>query len=266
LGVKSAYVAVRSCATCSKQLVIRTRRRGESDRVYCSKKCYGVHLSVAYVGAANPSVDRVRSAEETAKRSGSMTSKWNDKTYRANVQAGQAAFVEQHGHWPGMDEGSFAKRRATCRVRFGVDHPWMIESIREKCEVTTLERHGKHTWQIAKEAVPTSDTRPELRFAEALRAANITHAHPFDVFYDQRRKFEYDFYLLGKRTLVEVDGDYWHAHPDKFPELDATQKWNRDHDLKKNELAGRLGLRLVRVWESDVMNEEQLTKVIEGLR
>lgn len=246
--------------------MIRIRSRGESDRVYCSKKCYGVHLSVAYVGAANPGVGRVRSAEETAKRSESMISKWNDETYRANVQAGQAAFVEQHGHWGGSDIQTIEKRRATCRVRFGVDHPWMIESIREKCEVTSLKRHGKLTWQIAKDAVPTSDTRPELRFAEALRAANITHAHPFDVFYDQRRKFEYDFYLLGKRTLVEVDGDYWHAHPDKFPELDATQKWNRDHDLKKNELAERLGLRLVRVWESDVMNEEQLTKVIEGLR
>ena len=234
--------------------------------MYCSKKCYGVHLSTAYQGNANPMANRMPSAEELEKRSVAMKAKWDDASYRANVQAGQERFVEQHGHWPGMNTEALVKRRKTCRERYGVDHPWKLESIRGKCEVTTLERHGKHTWQIAKEAVPTSDTQPELRFAEALRAMSIAYLHPFDVFYSEQRKFEYDFYLPGRRTLVEVDGDYWHGHPEKFSVLDETQKWNRGYDSKKNELAKRLGLRLVRVWESDVMNKEQLMKVIEGLR
>lgn len=266
LGEKVAVVVRRSCSTCGVELVIRNRRTASQERVYCSKKCYGVHLSTAYQGDANPMANRTSSAEELEKRSAVMKAKWSDASYRANVQAGQKRFVEQHGHWGGADAQTIEKRRDTYRARYGVDHPWKNKSIREKCDITALQRYGKPTWQIAKEAVPTSETRPELRFAEALRVMSIAYVHPFDVFYSEQRKFEYDFYLPGKRTLVEVDGDYWHAHPDKFPVLDETQKWNRNFDSRKNELAAQLGLRLVRVWESDVMNEEQLMKVIEDLR
>lgn len=266
LGQKAAVIVRRRCSTCGVELVIRNRRTASQERVYCSKKCYGVHLSIVYQGDANPMANRTPSAEELEKRSITMKAKWNEASYRANVQAGQVRFVEQHGHWPGTDPNTREKLREVYLVRYGVDHPWKNKSIREKCDVTALERYGKPTWQIAKEAVQTSDTQPELRFAEALRAMSIVYVHPFDVFYNEQRKFEYDFYLPGRRTLVEVDGDYWHGHPEKFSELDETQKWNRGYDSKKNELAKRLGLRLVRVWESDVMNEEQLTKVIEGLR
>lgn len=265
LGAKAAFIAVRNCATCNVELVIRNRRTGLHERVYCSKKCYGIHLSVAYQGDGNPGVNRSRSEEETEKRRASMKKKWQDKQYCENVKIGQLSFVEQNGHWGGMDEESFAKRRSTCRVRFGVDHPWMLSLIREKCETTSLERHGKHSWQIAKAAIPTSDTRPELRFASMLIDANVPYLHPFDVYYSETRKFEYDFYMPGKRVLVEVDGDYWHAHPDKYSTLNETQKRVRVLDFRKNELAEQLSLKLVRVWESDVMNNK-LSKVIEDLQ
>ena len=66
----------------------------------------------------------------------------------------------------------------------------------------------------------------------------------------------YDFYLPEYETLVEVDGDYWHCNPRKYPRgpINEVQKKNIRNDRYKDSLAKVWGFRLLRVWEYDIKN------------
>lgn len=66
--------------------------------------------------------------------------------------------------------------------------------------------------------------------------------------------------------FIEIDGDYWHVHPDKFKnkKLTPIQKHNLFVDKQKNEYAALRGIPLVRIWECDIRNNKQ--KVMEELQ
>lgn len=64
----------------------------------------------------------------------------------------------------------------------------------------------------------------------------------------------YDFYLPKERLLLELDGDFWHANPEKYKEEDLRyhQKRARVIDDVKNKWAVLHGIPLMRIWEHDV--------------
>ncbi len=70
-----------------------------------------------------------------------------------------------------------------------------------------------------------------------------------------------DAYLPEKNALIEVDGDYWHCHPDKYSsdyfhkkiKMTAQEIWERDK--KKTELCISLGYKIIRFWESDIYKD-----------
>ena len=65
----------------------------------------------------------------------------------------------------------------------------------------------------------------------------------------------YDFYLPEHNILIEVDGDFWHCHPEKFPLPECkTQKINIENDKLKTQWAINNGYKLLRFWENDIKN------------
>lgn len=72
----------------------------------------------------------------------------------------------------------------------------------------------------------------------------------------------YDFYLPDYNLFIECDGDYWHAHPDKYKkeDLNATQKNNLKRGKQKETYVTNRGYRLIRFWEQDINNN------IEGVK
>lgn len=80
------------------------------------------------------------------------------------------------------------------------------------------------------------------------------------------KKFIYDFYLPRYKTLIEIDGDFWHCNPNskyKIPE-GKTQQYNIKNDIDKNEWAKNNGFGLLRFWEKDINENPQL--IIETLK
>ena len=79
------------------------------------------------------------------------------------------------------------------------------------------------------------------------------------------RFYRYDFKFNDK--IIEFNGDYWHANPDKYHEdyfhsklqLTAKDIWEKDNI--KNNVALDNGFKLKIVWESDYKNNKE--KVIE---
>lgn len=69
----------------------------------------------------------------------------------------------------------------------------------------------------------------------------------------------YDFFIPNSDgsyggLLVECDGDWWHANPDKYKddELRGHQKRAKRVDEYKDKWALMHGIPLIRIWESDI--------------
>lgn len=109
-------------------------------------------------------------------------------------------------------------------------------------------------WQ-AKNVLPSSsrNTKPELQLAELLRLADIKFIGQLSL-----PRFYCDFYLPEYNLIVEVDGDYWHANPDRFSPDDvigpkktlARHIWA--NDLRREERIKSLGYRVMRIWASSL--------------
>lgn len=75
-------------------------------------------------------------------------------------------------------------------------------------------------------------------------------------------EFIYDFYLPEYKLFIEVDGDYYHGHPDKYAinELNAMQRRVKQNDIIKEKLAKGLKYGLLRFWERDINDDEETVK------
>lgn len=128
----------------------------------------------------------------------------------------------------------------------------------KKIMLETLARNRK-------EILKGNPSKLEYTFASILESLNINFIHQYHV-----DGFEYDFYLPDTNTLIEIDGDYWHANPIKYTKdtLNNVQKKNLGLDKLKNQLAESKGYTLLRFWENDIVNNriacvEQLIGVLK---
>ena len=75
--------------------------------------------------------------------------------------------------------------------------------------------------------------------------------------------YNYDYYLPKYNTLIEVDGDFWHCNPIKFPNgpLFESQEITIKNDVKKNDICENIeGLTLIRFWETDINERPEWVK------
>ncbi|MBW3545403.1 MAG: DUF559 domain-containing protein [Bacteroidetes bacterium] len=91
------------------------------------------------------------------------------------------------------------------------------------------------------------ETKPERNFRDVLNEVNIPFKAQHNV-----KGFLFDFYIPDENLLIEVDGDYWHGNPEKFPDPSSMQRKNRRRDRLKTKVAREQGYRVVRFWESDI--------------
>jgi very-short-patch-repair endonuclease len=99
-----------------------------------------------------------------------------------------------------------------------------------------------------KEILKGNPSKLEFTFADILIGLGVEFTHQYEV-----DGFDYDFYIPAKNLLIEVDGDYWHGHPDKFPELNAMQRKNKGLDRLKTKHAADRNFQLLRFWETDIV-------------
>lgn len=63
----------------------------------------------------------------------------------------------------------------------------------------------------------------------------------------------FDFCLLDFNILIEVDGDFYHCHPEKYPEpVYEVQKITLKNDNYKNQICKESNIPLFRYWEKDI--------------
>lgn len=110
-------------------------------------------------------------------------------------------------------------------------------------------------------------TKPEIKLEEFLKQNNIEYDYSC-IMGSKERCFQYDFIIRHRRILIEVQGNYWHGHPDMYNEdgtdgkkkLNYTQRKNIERDKLKEQFAIEKNFKLIYIWESEI-NSGDFSKI-----
>ena len=73
-------------------------------------------------------------------------------------------------------------------------------------------------------------------------------------------RFVFDFYLPDFKFVIECQGDYWHANPNKFQSLNEVQRKNRERDAIKIEFLENAKIGYLFLWESEIHKDFEILK------
>jgi len=105
------------------------------------------------------------------------------------------------------------------------------------------------------------NTKPERQIKEELIRRGFKEGIDFIHQFKFMNKFMCDFCFPNQKVIIEVDGDFWHANPNKYPEgsrLHKHQLEGRNRDKSKNAYISKVddgSWKLIRFWESDIKRD-----------
>ena len=94
----------------------------------------------------------------------------------------------------------------------------------------------------------SNQSKLEITFSGVLDILKINYKFQYSV-----AGYNYDYYLPDEHVLIEVDGDFHHCNPIKWPEpIHPIQIHTVEHDIVKNKIALDNGYKLIRIWEDEI--------------
>lgn len=136
------------------------------------------------------------------------------------------------------------------------------KTVKKKKKLTREEIIKRNIERSKKPHPKYGTSKLEKKFAkEFLEKLGIRYEEQFEA--KDIKRF-YDFFLPDYRTLVEVDGSWFHSYGLIYEEMNPMQKRNARVDEIKNEWAALHGYPLIRIWEHDI--NENPEKVLDMLR
>jgi very-short-patch-repair endonuclease len=102
-------------------------------------------------------------------------------------------------------------------------------------------------------------TAPERIFKSILKKYNVKFEPQFIL---QGKIF--DYYLPESKTLVEIQGDYWHGNPEVYEEFSGYQNHIKQKDVFKRAIAIGMGYDFLEYWEKDLHDNKDV--IIQELK
>ncbi len=112
------------------------------------------------------------------------------------------------------------------------------------------------------------DTKPELEVAKILEQEGISFVHgksaTIKTGLSARHHWKLDF-LLEDKCVIEVQGDYFHCNPKRYPDgpKNDRQRYTIEKDSRKRQWLKDNGYRLLEIWESDCYDHDCLLATIQ---
>ena len=181
------------------------------------------------------------------------------------------------------------KSKKTCLEKYGVENPSQVPEIQKKKEETFIKHYGvNNIWKTKEYAEFTSKrwasynkekklelihkwthqegciSKLENKIVNMLNNLNI----PIETQFKFSKYFhKYDIYIKNTNVLVEIQGDFWHANPQKYNENDilnfpgnkqiaVKDIWKKD--LQNIHYAESQGYKVIQIWEQDINNCDNL--------
>jgi DNA mismatch endonuclease (patch repair protein) len=102
--------------------------------------------------------------------------------------------------------------------------------------------------------IRSMNTNPEMLIMRALKQHKIYFAK-----YVSSLTGKPDIVFRKKKTVVFIDSDFWHIHPERFIMPKSNIKYwkgkiarNKKRDKEVNRLLKREGWKVIRIWEYDI--------------
>ena len=133
------------------------------------------------------------------------------------------------------------KIKETNLKKFGVENPQQCRDIKEKTNNTMISKYGKKC--IAGDYI-RHVSRGELELYDFIKSlcSNAKHIDRLWI-----SPMELDISIRERNIAFEYDGDFWHSLPDMV-----------ERDTKKNQICESMGIKLIRIKESDWKNNKEL--------
>lgn len=205
--------------------------------------------------------DGLTGFERTAiKRRKTLLEKYGDEYY-ANAEKASRTKNE----WTEEQRAQNLMNRSAAQMAIPAEKK---KEYRVKAEETCVSRNGKPAWKIAYDSSKGRRSGISERFFNSVQnlmdAPLVFGAVEFSLISENGTKY-YDLVNHETKKIVEFNGDYWHANPQKYKAEDnlrkstAQQIW--DADAAKIKLAEDNGYQVKIVWESEYKKNPQ--KIIE---
>lgn len=144
------------------------------------------------------------------------------------------------------------------KLNKGMLEYWAKEENREKRKLDMSVYIQKHQYN--------NKTLLELKFEDLLKSLNIDFISQYTMC-----GYNFDYYVPKNNIIIEVDGDFWHCNPKKFPNgpIYKSQYITIKNDKKKDLICENTkNIILLRFWESDINQNPQMIidKLIEYIQ
>lgn len=102
-------------------------------------------------------------------------------------------------------------------------------------------------------------TSIEVKIAKLLKELNINFIQNKPI-----NKFIVDFFIPDNNLVIECQGDYWHANPNKYDKKDLSEMQikNIDRDNRKKLFLNKNNFKSLFIWEYDINNKIDLVKIL----
>lgn len=128
-------------------------------------------------------------------------------------------------------------------------------------EFGTMSKRAKQMWRDGKFAYGdgyVKRSKLEKRIFELVKASHPDAVHSYTLG-DGDRTYCYDIFIPSLNSLIEVNGDFWHCNPklmtdEEWLQIRPSLNEVRERDTRKARVAEERGLRLIVLWESDLVS------------
>lgn len=232
-----------NCDNCNKEFETFPSKIQLNNFNFCCHKCYSSFRSKYYVGE--------KASVYTRKEY--SCSYCNKKiTVPANMQKSlNSEGIERHfcNH---QCYSNFRKQyyRGDKLYNTGID---MGDAFKEKCRTNTVS--------LYENGIFSRQTKPQRTVNQLLEDMNIKYQNEKNCKY-----YSIDNYLTEHNLMIEVMGDYFHANPMKYSELNKIQQKDVVRDARKNTYVKKYyNINILYLWESDIKNNIEICrKLIES--
>ena len=226
-----------------------------SKKKTCSRECFRKHCSNLKTGIVFGPMSDATKKKLSEDRKQKYADGWNPRIGKLHTEE--------------------AKRKISA-ANSGKKHPEMSgclnpacrKEVREQISRTRIDRgvakgekngmYGKtHTEEAIKKIMSHRPmNKLERLVADEFDKANISYYFQYFIM-DNGVCKSYDFKIKGKPLIIEVDGDFWHGNPNTknhHIHVDETI----ENDKLKMKMAESRGLKIIRLWESDIKNDPSI--------
>ncbi len=189
-------------------------------------------------------------------------------------------FEERYGKKKAMEmrkKASMRLKGKTYEERFGIFRTQQIKQNMSNAlkgrsyeelygkEVAEVRKSEKREWR-ANLIFPKKDTKIEVKIQDYLKILGVsffTHQYVSQI----KHSYQCDIWIPIMNLIIECDGDYWHANPDRFKDedLDEKQRLQKERDTIRTKELIEQGFKILRLWEDEikVMDLSEFKKKLE---